>query len=148
MKNNHFMERALHQAKLAFENNEVPVGAIIVEDGKIIAESHNKNISLKDPTAHAEILAIRQASLFKNSHRLDNCDIYITLEPCPMCASAISLARVRRVYYAASDQKFGGVENGPRIFHSSSCHHRPEVYSGINEEESKALLTIFFKLKR
>lgn len=143
-----FMEEALKQAKLAFKKDEVPVGAIIVENGQIIATSHNQNISLSDPTAHAEILALRQASSLKNSHRLDGCDLYVTLEPCPMCAAAISLARIRRVYYAASDPKSGGVENGPRLFHSSSCHHKPEVYSGMSEAESKTLLTIFFQSKR
>ena len=148
MKKNNFMEAALNEAKLAFEKDEVPVGAVIVENGKIIARSHNQNISLKDPTAHAEVLVLRQAALIKDSSRLDDCDLYVTLEPCPMCASAISLARIKRVYYAASDVKFGGVENGPRIFNSSSCHHKPETYSGIAEEESKQLLVDFFKSKR
>ena len=148
MKKNNFMAEALNEAKLALAENEVPVGAVIVENGKIIARSHNQNISLKDPTAHAEILVLRQAALLKDSPRLNNCDLYVTLEPCPMCASAISLARIRRVYYAASDVKSGGVENGPKIFNSSSCHHKPETYSRIAEEESKEILVNFFKSKR
>lgn len=142
------MAEALAQAKLAFEKDEVPIGAVIVENGKIIAKSYNQNIALKDPTAHAEMLALRQAALIKDSPRLDGCDIYVTLEPCSMCASAISLARIRNVYYGLSDKKFGGIENGPRIFTSSSCHHKPEVYSSIAEEESKNLLVKFFKSKR
>jgi len=147
MKNN-FMEAALAQARLAFEKDEVPVGAIIVEDGKIISSAHNCNLTQKDPTAHAEILTLRKAAEIKGTSRLDNCDLYVTLEPCAMCAAAIALARIRRVYYAASDKKFGAVENGACIFDSSSCHHRPEVYSGISEEESKKLLQDFFRAKR
>lgn len=147
MKNN-FMEAALAQARLAFEKDEVPVGAIIVEDGKIISSAHNCNLTQKDPTAHAEILTLRKAAEIKGTSRLDNCDLYVTLEPCAMCAAAIALARIRRVYYAASDKKFGAVENGVRFFSSSSCHHQPEVYSGIAEEESKKLLQDFFRSKR
>lgn len=142
------MKEALIQAKIAFEKDEVPVGAVIVENGKVIASSHNQNLYLKDPTAHAEILALRQAAKVKNSARLDGCDIYVTLEPCPMCAAAISLSRIRRVYYAASDEKSGGVENGPKVLNSSSCHHKPEIYPGISEEEAKKLLIDFFKSKR
>jgi len=148
MKKESFMEAALNQAKIAFDKDEVPVGAVIVENGKIIAASHNSNLFLKDPTAHAEIAALRMACQIKNSSRLDGCDIYVTLEPCSMCASAIALARIRRVYYAVSDVKFGAVENGAKIFQSSSCHHRPEVYSGIFEEESRKLLKDFFQSKR
>ncbi|MES2961529.1 MAG: nucleoside deaminase [Pseudomonadota bacterium] len=147
MKNN-FMEEALKQARIAFEKDEVPVGAVIVENGKIVATSHNQNLILKDPTAHAEILVMREAAKIKDSARLDDCDLYVTLEPCAMCASAIALARIRRVYYAASDIKFGAVENGARIFSSTSCHHKPEIYSGISEEESKNLMQSFFKNKR
>lgn len=147
MKKN-FMDEALIQAKIAFEKDEVPVGAIVVENGQIIARTYNSNLQLKDPTAHAEILALRQAAQIKNSARLDGCDLYVTLEPCAMCASAISLARINRVYYAASDKKFGAVENGARIFNSSSCHHRPEIYSGINEKDAKELLVKFFQSKR
>ena len=142
------MEEALKQARIAFEKDEVPVGAVIVENGKIIATSHNQNLILKDPTAHAEILVMREAAKIKDSARLDGCDLYVTLEPCAMCASAIALARIRRVYYAASDVKFGAVENGARIFSSTSCHHKPEIYSGISEEESKELMQKFFRNKR
>ena len=142
------MQEALKQAKIAFEKDEVPVGAVIVENGKIIATSHNQNLILKDPTAHAEILVMREAAKIKDSARLDGCDLYVTLEPCAMCASAIALARIRRVYYAASDIKFGAVENGARIFSSTSCHHKPEIYSGISEEESKELMQSFFRNKR
>ena len=145
---NDFMKEALKQAKIAFNKDEVPVGAVIVENGITIATGYNQNITLKDPTAHAEIIALRNASLLKKSHRLDNCDIYVTLEPCAMCAAAISLARIRRVYYAANDAKFGAIENGARIFNSSSCHHKPEVYSGIAETEAKELMLKFFKSKR
>ena len=142
------MEAALAQARLAFAKDEVPVGAVVVENGKIISSAHNCNLTKKDPTAHAEILTLRYAAEIKGTSRLDDCDLYVTLEPCAMCAAAIALARIRRVYYAASDEKFGAVENGARIFASSSCHHRPEVYSGISEEESKKLLRDFFRMKR
>lgn len=145
---NIFMEEALNQAKIAFEKNEVPIGAVIVENNQIIATAYNQNIALKDPTAHAEILVLRKASIIRKSHRLDNCDLYVTLEPCAMCAGAISLARIKRIYYAASDFKFGAVENGARIFNSSSCYHKPEIYSGIAEKESKELIVNFFKSKR
>lgn len=142
------MDLALQQAKLAFGQDEVPVGAVIVENGKVICASYNQNIALKDPTAHAEILVLRQAALIKGSHRLDGCDIYVTLEPCPMCAAAISLAKIRRVYYGASDAKSGGVENGARVFNQSSCHHKPDVYCGIAQEECAQLLKDFFLTKR
>src|SRR3989344_2854922 len=117
MTKNHFMDEALKQARIAFENDEVPVGAVLVENDKIIATAFNKNLTFRDPTAHAEILVLRQAAEIKNSPRLDGCDLYVTLEPCAMCAAAISLARIKRIYYAASDKKFGAVENGARIFH-------------------------------
>lgn len=142
------MEEALNQARTAFACDEVPIGAVIVEERKIIAAAHNQNITLCDPTAHAEILVLRQAALIKNCKQLLNCDIYVTIEPCAMCAFAISLARVRRVYYAAADSKFGSVENGARIFESRACHHRPEVYSGMMEEDAKKLMIDFFKAKR
>jgi tRNA(adenine34) deaminase len=145
---NIFMEEALRQAQMAFAIDEVPVGAIIVEKDKIIASSYNQNRKLNDPTSHAEINVLRQAALLKNSPRLEECDLYVTLEPCAMCAAAISLARIRRVYYAASDEKFGAVENGVRFFSSSSCFHKPEIYSGINAEEAKKLLQNFFQIKR
>lgn len=142
------MAEALAQAKIAFAKDEVPVGAIVVDNGKIIARTHNQNLELNDPTAHAEILALRQAAIIKNSSRLDDCDLYVTLEPCSMCASAIALSRIKRLYYGAQDQKFGAVENGARIFNSSSCHHKPEIYSEISAKESASLLQDFFKNKR
>jgi tRNA(adenine34) deaminase len=148
MGQNNFMEEALKQARIAFKKDEVPVGALIVENGKILSKTHNKNITLRDPTAHAEILALRQAAKIKKSSRLDDCDLYVTVEPCAMCAAAIALARIRRVYYSAPDIKFGAVENGARIFNSPSCHHRPEIYSGFLETESQKLMKDFFKLKR
>ena len=145
---NIFMNEALNQAKIAFEKDEVPVGAVIVENGKIIASTYNQNILLKDPTAHAEILALRQAAEAKNSPRLDDCDLYVTLEPCAMCAAAIALARIRRVYFGSSDPKFGGLVNGAKIFSSSSCHHKPDIYGDINPNESQKLLKDFFLKKR
>ncbi len=143
-----FMELALRQAEIAFTKDEVPVGAVLVENNQIIASSYNQNRFLNDPTAHAEILVLRAAAKIKKSSRLDGCSLYVTLEPCSMCASAISLAKIKRVYYAASDIKFGAVENGARIYTTSSCHHKPEIYSGIMEEESKKLMLDFFKDKR
>lgn len=148
MKQNQFMAEAIKQAKLAAKKDEVPVGAVIVENNEIIAASHNLNISNQDPTAHAEIVALRQAAKIKNSPRLDDCDLYVTLEPCAMCAAAISLARIKRVFFALEDKKFGAVENGVRIFNSASCHHKPEIYSGICEAESKQILQEFFQAKR
>lgn len=145
---NNFIQLALEQAKLAFENDEVPVGAVIVKDGNVIAAAHNRNILDQDATAHAETLVIRQACKELGVSRLDDCDLYVTLEPCAMCAMAISLARIRRVYYAASDEKYGAVENGAKIYQSSSCHHIPEVYSGFSEKESRDLLQKFFRDKR
>ena len=144
----YFMSQAMMEAKIAFENDEVPVGAIIVENNKIIARAYNQNIATHDPTAHAEILALRLAAANKKSARLDGCDLYVTLEPCPMCAFAISLSRIKRIYYAASDKKFGGVENGPKVFNSSSCHHKPEIYSNVAPSEVEALMKSFFKQKR
>lgn len=143
-----FMEEALNEARLAFKNDEVPVGAVIVKDKKIISRAFNENVRLKDPTAHAEVLVIKRACKKLNSHRLDGCDLYVTLEPCQMCASIISLSHINRLYYGAADSKFGGVENGVKIFNSSSCHHKPEIYSGFCESESKNLLKEFFQAKR
>lgn len=139
------MAEALLEAKKAFDKNEVPVGAIIVENNQIIARAHNQNIELCDPSAHAEILALRLAAASKNSSRLENCDIYITLEPCFMCVSAISLAKIRRIYYAASDEKFGAIEHGKNIFNQNFAYHKPEIYSGFYETESRELLQNFFK---
>ena len=140
----YWMQFAYEQAALAASEDEIPVGAVIVENGKIIASNHNQNRTNIDPTAHAEIMVLREASLKKNSHRLDDCDLYVTLEPCAMCAAAISLARIRNVYYACDDKKFGAVENGIRFFKSASCLHEPQVYSGISESESKEILQAFF----
>jgi len=141
------MFAAINQAKIGAEQNEVPVGAVVVLDGKIIAQEFNKNIQLNDPAAHAEILAMRSASRILNSHRLDECDLYVTLEPCAMCAAAVSLARIRRVYYGASDEKFGAIENG-QMFGFSKCYHRPEIYSGFYEKDCSDLLKSFFAKKR
>jgi tRNA(adenine34) deaminase len=148
IKSNSFITEAINQAQLAFKQGEVPVGAVIVKNNQIIAAAHNQNIFLKDTTAHAEILAIRKANQILQTHRLDNCDLYVSLEPCPMCASAISLARIKRLYYAASDEKSGGIENGAKIFNHRQCHHKPEIYSGIGAVESEKLLKEFFSQKR
>ena len=147
LRRNKLMLAALEQAKMAITADEVPVGAILVKNGEIISSGFNRNFSLKDPTAHAEILVMREAAQIIGSHRLDDCDIYITLEPCAMCAAAISLARIRRIYYAASDVKFGAIENG-QMMRSSSCYHQPEIYSGFCAEESAQLLKDFFREKR
>lgn len=147
---NSFMNEALLEAKKAFDKDEVPVGAIIYDNKSqnIIARCHNQNRLLKDSTAHAEILAIRLACKVRNSSFLDGCDIYVTLEPCPMCAWAISLARINRLYYALCDPKSGAIENGSKIFQSQLCSHKPEIYSDINWQESKQLLQDFFIQKR
>ena len=144
------MKKALAQAKLASLRDEVPVGAVIVncKTGEIIAFGGNKVIENSDPTAHAEINVIRQACAAKSSVYLDGCDIYVTLEPCAMCAQAISNARIRRIYYGAYDPKSGGIDHGARVLESSSCHHKPEVYGGIMEAECASLLVEFFKGKR
>jgi tRNA(Arg) A34 adenosine deaminase TadA len=144
---NKFMRAALEQAKMAIIEDEVPVGAVLVKNGEIISSNFNRNLSLNDPTAHAEILVIREAAQIIRSHRLDDYDIYVTLEPCAMCAAAISLAKIRRIYYAASDVKFGEIENG-QMMRSSSCYHRPEIYSGFCAEDSAQLLKDFFREKR
>ena len=143
-----FMQLAIDEAKKAFEKGEVPVGAIVVKNNEVIARSFNKNRTDFDPTAHAEIVAIRQACESLKSHRLDDCDIYVTLEPCTMCAAAISHARIRNVYFSTADEKFGAVENGVRFFSSKSCIHKIDFYSGFCESESRALLQEFFKVRR
>lgn len=142
------MQEALKQAGLALKYDEVPVGAIIVDNKKIIACAYNQSRLLCDSTAHAEILAIRMACTQKNSARLDGCDIYTTLEPCAMCAGAISWARVRRIYYGVNDEKFGALESGFGMLKSSFFYHKPEIYSGICESQSRELLQNFFKKKR
>lgn len=143
------MEQAIKQAKLAESKGEVPVGAVIVgADGTLIAAAHNRVIADKDPTAHAEILALRLASRKISSERLQNCDLYVTLEPCAMCAGAISLARIRRVYFGAEDVKSGGTVNGARVFDQKTCHHKPDVYGGIHEQETMKILRDFFEKRR
>lgn len=144
------MALALAEARVAASLDEVPVGAVIVRAGEStpLAIAGNRMRSLNDPTAHAEILAIRAAAIQLGTPRLDGCDLYVTLEPCPMCAAALSLARLRRVYFGAYDSKGGGVEHGPRIFTHASCHHRPEVYGGIRETECGELLRLFFGQRR
>lgn len=140
---------AFAEAEAAAARGEVPVGAVIVDaSGKVLARAGNHTLELKDPTAHAELLAIRSAAQNMGSERLIDCDLYVTLEPCAMCAAAISFARVRRVYFGAGDEKMGAVEHGPRFFTQSTCHHAPEVYGGIGESEARAMLTNFFKLRR
>ena len=143
-----FMDDALAEARGAEAADEVPVGCVIVRDGAVIARAGNRALRDRDPTAHCEMLAIRHAAAALGSERLTDCDLYVTLEPCAMCAAAISFARIRRLYYGAADPKGGAVENGVRFFASPTCHHRPEVYSGINESEAAALLKEFFKARR
>lgn len=143
------MEVALAEAKAAAERGEVPVGAVITDPaGKVIARAGNRMRELCDPSAHAEMLAIRSACSLARSERLIDHDLYVTLEPCPMCASAISFARIRRLYWGASDPKSGGIEHGPRIYSHDTCHHRPEVYPGINEHAAATLLRTFFSDRR
>ena len=143
------MDRALAAARAAAERGEVPVGAVVVgPDGAVLAVAGNRTREARDPTAHAEMLAIREACRVLDAERLIGCDLYVTLEPCPMCAAAISFARVRRLYYGASDPKSGGVEQGARVFAQSTCHHAPEVYAGIGEVDAAALLKAFFAERR
>ncbi len=142
------MDLALKAAQTAGEAGEVPIGCVIVRNGEVIASAGNRTLTDKDPTAHAEVLAIRQAADKLGSERLADCDLYVTLEPCAMCAAAMSFARIRRLYFGAADPKGGAVENGVRFFASSTCHHRPEVYGGINESESAGLLRDFFAARR
>ena len=144
------MDIALAEAKLAAQAGEVPVGAVIVDagSGTVVAAAHNRVERDHDPTAHAEMLAIRTAAAKLGRTRLDGLDLYVTLEPCAMCAQAIAFARLRRLYWGASDPKGGGVENGPRIFAQSTCHHRPELYGGIGEREAAELLQDFFRKLR
>ena len=143
-----FMLLAIEAAHAAQAADEVPIGCIIVRAGAVIARAGNRTIRDRDPTAHAELLAIRQAAALYGSERLNDCDLYVTLEPCAMCAAAISFARIRRLYYGAEDPKGGAVQNGVRFLASASCHHRPEVYGGICEQQSAALLREFFAARR
>lgn len=139
---------AFDAARRAADEGEVPVGAVVVKEGRVVAVAHNRPRALRDPTAHAEILAIRAACLALDDERLAGCDLYVTLEPCPMCAGAISFARIRRLYYGAADPKGGGVEHGPRVFTQPTCHHAPEVYGGFRETEAATLLRGFFAARR
>jgi tRNA(adenine34) deaminase len=139
---------AFEEARAASLRGEVPVGAVVVRDGVILSRAGNRVLADKDPTAHAELLAIREACRASESERLVGCDLYVTLEPCAMCAAAISLARLRRLYWAASDPKGGAVEHGPRFFSQPTCHHSPELYGGIRESEGAALLRNFFAERR
>jgi tRNA(adenine34) deaminase len=143
-----FMDLALDEAHAAKETGEVPIGCVIVHDGDMIAQAGNRTLADRDPTAHAEIVAIRQAAAALGTERLTDCDLYVTLEPCTMCAAAISFARIRRLYYGAADPKGGAVESGVRYFASPTCFHRPEVYGGIGETEASALLKDFFRARR
>ena len=142
------MDIALEEARAAAVRGEVPVGCVIVADGAIVARAGNRTLADKDPTAHAEMLAIRSAAAKLGSERLTACDLYVTLEPCAMCAAALSFARVRRLYYGAADPKGGAVDNGVRFFASPTCHHRPEIYSGMGDAEAATLLKDFFKARR
>ena len=143
-----FMDLALEQARAAAAAGEVPVGSVVVRDGAVIAQAANRTLREHDPTAHCEMVAIRAAAQALGSERLIDCDLYVTLEPCAMCAGALSLARIRRLYYGAPDPKGGAVDNGVRFFASPSCHHRPEVYAGIGEAEASTLLKDFFRERR
>ena len=142
------MDDALAEARAAQAADEVPVGAVIVRDGVIVARAGNRPLRDRDPTAHAEMLAIRAAATALGSERLTDCDLYVTLEPCTMCAAAIAFARIRRLYYGAADPKGGAVENGVQVFSSPTCHHRPEVYGGIASSDAAALLRDFFRIRR
>lgn len=139
---------ALAEAKLAGARGEVPIGATIVRDGVVLAQDGNRTREYSDPTAHAELLVIRKAAAAGGSERLVGADLFVTLEPCPMCAAAISFARIRRLYYAAGDPKGGGVEHGARIFSQPTCHHAPEIYPGLGEDSASALLKTFFADRR
>ena len=142
------MDLALKAAENAGKSGEVPIGCVIVLDNEVIAAAGNRTLTDRDPTAHAEILAIRQATEATGSERLVDCDLYVTLEPCTMCAGAISLARIRRLYYGAADPKGGAVDSGVRFFASPTCHHVPEVYSAVGESEAATLLKEFFRVRR
>jgi len=143
-----FMDLALEQAENAEKAGEVPIGCVIVRDGVVIARAGNRTLTDRDPTAHAEVLALREAARVLGSERLPDCDLYVTLEPCTMCAAAISFARIRRLYFGALDPKGGAVESGVRFFASPTCHHAPEVYPAVGETRAARLLREFFKARR
>jgi tRNA(adenine34) deaminase len=143
-----FMDLALDEARAAAAAGEVPIGCVIVRDDEVIAEAGNRTLADCDPTAHCEIVAIRRAAAVLGTERLTDCDLYVTLEPCAMCAAAISFARIRRLYYGAADPKGGAVENGVRFFASPTCHHRPDIYGGVGEAQASELLREFFRARR
>jgi tRNA(adenine34) deaminase len=143
-----FMDMALAEARAAAAAGEVPVGCVVVRGGAVIARAGNRTLTDRDPTAHAELVAIRAAAAALGSERLGDCDLYVTLEPCAMCAAAVAFARIRRLYYGAADPKGGAVDNGVKFFAAPSCHHRPEVYGGLAEAEAAALLKDFFRERR
>ncbi len=143
------LEIAFEEAEAAGARGEVPVGAVVADrSGNVIARAGNRTLELKDPTAHAELLAIRAAAGILGSERLSGCDLHVTLEPCAMCAAAISFARIRRLYFSAGDEKMGAVEHGPRFYSQPTCHHAPDVYGGLGEERAKLLLREFFRSRR
>jgi tRNA(adenine34) deaminase len=142
------MDFALAEARAAAAAGEVPVGCVVVRDGEVVAHGRNRTLTDRDPTAHAEMLALRAAAAALGRERLVDCDVYVTLEPCTMCAGALSFARIRRLYYGAADPKGGAVESGVRFFSAATCHHRPDVYGGIGEQEAAALLRAFFAQRR
>jgi tRNA(Arg) A34 adenosine deaminase TadA len=139
---------AFREARAAMDSGEVPVGAVVVRDGAIVASAGNRTMRDRDPTAHAELLAIRAACRTLDNERLTGCDLYVTLEPCAMCAAAVSFARLRRLYWAAGDRKGGAVEHGPRFFAQATCHHAPDLYGGIRESEAAEMLRAFFAARR
>jgi tRNA(adenine34) deaminase len=143
-----FLDVALEEAHAAGRSGEVPIGCVVVHAGAVVARAGNRTLADRDPTAHAEIIAIRAAAAALGSERLIDCDLYVTLEPCAMCAAAISFARIRRLYYGAADPKGGAVDNGVKFFASASCHHRPEIYGGLAEAETSELLKNFFQARR
>lgn len=143
-----FFDRAFDEARAAALRGEAPIGACVVKDGEILAAASNRTLADHDPTAHAEILVLREAGRKLGSERLIDCDLYVTLEPCAMCAGAISHARIRRLYYGAEDEKGGAVDHGPRFFSQTTCHHRPEVLGGFRATESAEILRAFFRDKR
>ncbi len=142
------MDMALAEARASGNRGEVPVGCVIVRNGEVVACAGNRTLADRDPTAHAELIAIREAARLLGSERLDDCDLYVTLEPCAMCAGALAFARIRRLYYGAADPKGGAVDNGVKFFASPTCHHRPEVYGGLAEAEAGTLLKEFFQERR
>ena len=142
------MEIAFAEAELAVAAGEVPIGAVVVRDGEVVARAYNRTLTDKDPTAHAEMLVLRAAAAALGNERLADSDLYVTLEPCTMCAAAVSHARIRRLYYGAADPKGGAVESGLRFFAAATCHHRPEIYSGIGEERAAQMLKTFFASRR